>query len=62
MGHNLIKTKDGRVLLDLTKDSITPETLLKGTTAHDKHGEEIVGTFVEKPGIVNVTIKEVTNG
>ncbi len=32
------------VLLDLTSDTVTAETLAKGATAHDKSGESLVGT------------------
>lgn len=32
------------VKIDLTGDSVTPETLAKGITAHDKSGEIITGT------------------
>lgn len=35
----------GNTLIDLTGDTVTPETLAKGATAHDKSGEQIVGTF-----------------
>ena len=34
------------VLLDLTNDSVTPETLLQGATAHDASGNEIQGAAV----------------
>ena len=34
----------GTTLVDLTSDSVTPETLIAGTTAHNKAGEVIVGT------------------
>lgn len=34
---------DGEVLMDLTQDTVTKEKLLKGTTAHGKDGEPIVG-------------------
>ncbi len=33
------------VLVDLTEDSVTPETLAEGVTAHDKAGNPIVGTM-----------------
>lgn len=33
------------VLIDLTEDTVTPETLLAGVTAHAASGEKIVGTF-----------------
>lgn len=34
----------GEVLIDLTQDSVTPETLAAGKTAHDKAGNQITGT------------------
>lgn len=34
----------GRTLIDLTGDTITPEDLKKGITAHDKSGAQIEGT------------------
>lgn len=33
-----------RTLIDLTGDTVTPEKMLSGTTAHDKSGEPITGT------------------
>lgn len=33
------------VKLDLTADTVTPETLAEGVTAHDKSGAQIVGTM-----------------
>lgn len=35
------------VKLDLTADSITPEKLVKGVTAHDRTGAPIIGTAEE---------------
>lgn len=35
----------GDTLLDLTEDTVTPETLLKGKTAHDAAGELITGVY-----------------
>lgn len=35
----------GETLIDLTEDTVTPETLAKGATAHDKTGAAIVGTY-----------------
>ena len=34
----------GKVLIDLTGDTVTPADLAKGVTAHDKSGAEITGT------------------
>ena len=36
---------NGAVQLDLTADTVTPETLLKGTTAHNAAGELITGVY-----------------
>ena len=35
----------GNTLIDLTSDSVTPENLLSGVTAHDASGKKITGTF-----------------
>ena len=35
----------GKVLLDLTSDTITPEKLAKGVTAHAKDGSKTTGTL-----------------
>ena len=41
-----MNTPDGeQTLIDLTGDSVTPETLAKGATAHNAAGEQIVGTM-----------------
>lgn len=37
---------NGVTVLDLTSDTVTPETLLVGTTAHNARGETITGTLV----------------
>lgn len=44
MANNKVQLSDGTVLLDLTGDTVTPETLLSGVTAHDAAGNTIVGT------------------
>lgn len=36
---------NGNSLIDLTEDTVTPETLAKGITAHDKSGAVITGTM-----------------
>lgn len=43
MGRSKVVLGD-EVLIDLTGDTVTKEKLLKGTTAHDKSGEQITGT------------------
>ena len=42
---NKVQTADGRVLIDISSDTVTPSTLLSGTTAHDASGAEIEGSF-----------------
>lgn len=37
-------TYGGETLIDLTEDSVTPETLAEGVTAHNKSGTRITGT------------------
>lgn len=32
-------------LMDVSKDTVTPETLAEGVTAHNADGEQIVGTM-----------------
>ena len=34
----------GDTLIDLSADTVTPETLRQGTTAHGANGERITGT------------------
>ena len=36
---------NGEPLIDLTGDSVTPQTMIKGTTAHDATGKPIEGEF-----------------
>lgn len=40
----------GETLVDLTNDTVTPETLAKGATAHDASGAVIVGTMATGGG------------
>lgn len=59
MANNKVQLSDGTVLLDLTGDTVTPETLLSGATAHNAAGEPIVGAATAG-GITNFpTIAEV---
>lgn len=36
---------NGQTVIDLTQDTVTPESLGKGITAHDKSGAQITGTL-----------------
>lgn len=48
MGVNKVELSNGETLLDLTGDTVTPESLKKGFTAHDKTGALITGEFENK--------------
>ncbi len=54
-----------KTLIDLTNDSVTPETLAEGATAHDASGEQITGTMPTNDdylaSICNKTVKEIVN-
>jgi hypothetical protein len=43
MAVSKVELANGEVLMDLTGDSVTPDTLAEGETAHDATGEPIVG-------------------
>ena len=49
----------GKVLIDLTEDTVSPDTLLTGTTAHDRSGASIIGTM-EASEAVNAQERSVT--
>lgn len=44
MSYNKV-VYDGKVLVDLTSDTVTPDTLFEGHTAHGKDGSAVTGTF-----------------
>lgn len=45
MANNRIELGDGTILMDLTEDTVTRETLVKGSVAHDSAGNKIEGSF-----------------
>lgn len=47
MGVNKVDLANGETLIDLQKDTVTPETLAKGVTAHNAHGDLIVGMGID---------------
>ena len=53
-------------LIDLTKDTVSPDTLGSGKTAHDKTGTKITGTHVESSGLdtsdATATSSDILNG
>ena len=58
MANNKVQLSDGTTLMDLTQDTVTPQTLLSGATAHNAAGEAISGTYVPKTmTVVGTTLK-----
>lgn len=61
MANNKVQLADGSVLIDLTNDTVTANTLEAGYTAHDASGNIITGTLqIEPTGTKTVLIT--TNG
>ena len=62
MGYNIIKYA-GRVLIDLSKDTVTSDKLMEGYTAHGANGAKVTGTMkkmtVSDDGNGNVSISGV---
>ena len=52
MAVNKVVIND-EIKIDLTSDTVSPETLSKGITAHDKSGNVIVGTMTQDAPAVN---------
>ena len=48
----------GNILLDLTGDTVTPDQLKSGVTAHDKSGEVITGTCTHDVDSTDATVTE----
>jgi len=46
MATNKVQLSDGTVIVDLTNNTITPETVVLGAIGTDKKGAQIEGTLV----------------
>lgn len=57
---NKVQMADGRVLMDLTQDTITSDHMLEGTTAHAQTGATVQGTIPTYNG--NYIIRGDTDG
>ena len=57
MGVNHVEV-NGTAVLDLRRDTITPEAVLSGVTAHNAAGEAITGTYA--PPVLRVTEHRLT--
>ena len=53
---------NGQTLIDLTSDTVTPETLAKGATAHNMAGEQITGTMENNGGSVENQLDDILGG
>lgn len=49
MGVSKVNRSDGKVIIDLTGDTITPDKMFAGTTGHGADGEPMEGTFTIDP-------------
>ena len=45
MGVNNVNLANGETIIDLRGDTVTPETLAEGVTAHNSSGDRITGTM-----------------
>ena len=50
MGVNKVDLSTGEILIDISNDTVTPETLAEGVTAHNAEGNPIVGTMTAEGG------------
>ena len=62
MGVNKVDFANGETLIDLTSDTVTPQTLVKGVTAHNSKGEQIIGSLNPEGGGDDETLKKVVEG
>lgn len=59
MAVSKVELTNGDVLIDLTEDTVTPETLAEGVTAHDKSGAAITGTIpIVRGGVSQEVVPE----
>lgn len=49
---------DGNTLIDLSGDTVSPDKLMEGVTAHDKTGAQIVGTATGGGGATEPYVEE----
>ena len=60
MAINKVKLSNGETLIDISGDTVTPETLGEGVIAHDKTGAKITGTA--KVGTAETWVFEMEDG
>lgn len=60
MAVNKVKLSNGETLIDISGDTVAPETLGEFVTAHDKTGALITGTA--KVGTAETWVFELENG
>ena len=61
MANSKIVLRDGRVLMDLTTDTVTPDKLASSVTAHDKSGNKITGTMSANVKTYEITLAHLGN-
>lgn len=58
MANNKVVLSDGTVLMDISSDTVTVDTLLSGYTAHDCHGNQITGAATSGGSTSDATATE----
>lgn len=53
---------NNETLIDLSSDSVTPQKLLKGATAHNANGDPIVGTLSDADTVDGYHVQVVSSG
>lgn len=53
---------NNETLIDLSEDTIKPENLLKGVTAHNANGDPIVGTGINADTVDGWHVNVISNG
>lgn len=62
MANNKVVLADGSVLIDLTSDTVTAQTLVKGYIAHNAAGNVIVGEYEGSSTGIVITGQKDANG
>ena len=56
LGYNIVKTKDGKTLIDLTKSDVSTTDVRSGVQFHGPDGRMYIGEYI--PKLQNIVIME----
>jgi len=54
MGVSKVQKKDGTVVIDITGDTVTADTMVEGVTAHNAKGEPVTGNMMKETWIITM--------